>query len=83
MTPTHLQIDGMTCQGCVRSVRAALCAVPGVTAVDVDLTSARVTGGVPDDLLQALDDAGYEARLSQSAPSSAAQNHTNQSPSQP
>jgi copper chaperone CopZ len=82
MNPTHLDIDGMTCQGCVRSVRAALAAVPGVTDVEVDLTSARVRGGLPDDLLQALDDAGYVARLNHSAASSAAQNPTNQSPSQ-
>jgi copper chaperone CopZ len=35
------QIQGMTCDGCVRSVQRAATRVPGVSAIDVDLTSAR------------------------------------------
>lgn len=38
---TTLQITGMTCNGCVQHVGAALRAVPGVTAVEVELTAGR------------------------------------------
>ena len=55
----------MTCNGCVKHVDAALREVPGVTAVEVDLTkgSARV---VHDDaaaahLVSAVEQAGYAA----------------------
>ena len=34
---SKLSIAGMTCEGCVKSVTKALCAVPGVTRVDVSL----------------------------------------------
>lgn len=66
MTTTTLNVSGMTCQGCVRSVTKVLQAVPGVTAVDVSLErgQARVTHQ-PDQpglaaLKQAVEDAGYE-----------------------
>lgn len=63
----HLQITGMTCAGCVKSVERALRGVPGVTNVSVDLTSgtADVAAGDGDllaiqtHLLSALDDAGF------------------------
>jgi copper chaperone CopZ len=38
---TTLQIAGMTCNGCVRHVDAALRGVPGVTAVEVELAAGR------------------------------------------
>lgn len=61
---TTLQVSGMTCNGCVKHVTTALRAVPGVTAVEVDLASgrAKVVGeaAVPA-LIAAVTDAGYEA----------------------
>ena len=41
MTTTTFRVDGMTCGHCVSSVTEELSALPGVTAVDVEL----VTGG--------------------------------------
>lgn len=44
-----VQVTGMTCDHCVRAVSAAVRAVPGADAVDVDLArgEVRVTG-TPD-----------------------------------
>jgi copper chaperone len=36
-------VKGMTCAHCVRSVTEEVSEVPGVTAVDVDLASGRLT----------------------------------------
>lgn len=63
---TSLRVAGMTCNGCVKHVGEALRAIPGVQAVDVDLTAGRakvahdVTVEVAA-LLAAVDEAGYEA----------------------
>lgn len=65
MTNT-LQIRGMTCQHCVRSVTKALEGVAGVDNVSVDLGAgrARVEGPAdPASLLQAVESEGYEAKL--------------------
>lgn len=56
----------MTCNGCVRHVDKALRAVPGVTAVEVNLAegSAKVVheeSARNDDLVAAVQSAGYEA----------------------
>jgi copper chaperone len=57
-------VQGMTCSHCVLSVREELSEVPGVSAVDVDLTSGRmtVTGQDIDDnaVHAAVAYAGYE-----------------------
>ena len=57
-------VRGMTCSHCVLSVREEVSEVPGVSAVDVDLASGRltVTGqDVDDDAVRAaVADAGYE-----------------------
>ncbi|HEU4616384.1 MAG TPA: heavy metal-associated domain-containing protein [Kofleriaceae bacterium] len=63
---TTLRITGMTCNGCVRHVDKALRAVPGVTAVEVNLAegSAKVVhedSARNDDLVAAVHSAGYEA----------------------
>lgn len=42
MNTTLLTVTGMSCMGCVSSVKNLLSALPGVTAVDVDLASGRV-----------------------------------------
>lgn len=64
-TTTTLQVDGMTCDHCVSSVRAAVGDVQGVTDVIVDLTSGTVTVTAdttpdPDVLRAAVEDAGYD-----------------------
>jgi uncharacterized membrane protein YraQ (UPF0718 family)/copper chaperone CopZ len=62
-----LQVTGMTCAHCAEKVRAALAALPGVCAAQVDLAAGRatVTGEALDaeGLCQALRDAGYEATV--------------------
>ncbi|AUB82445.1 CopZ family metallochaperone [Candidatus Thiodictyon syntrophicum] len=63
---TTIKVTGMTCQHCVRAVREALAAVPGVTAalVDLDGGTARVEGeAAAADLIHAVVDAGYQADL--------------------
>jgi copper chaperone CopZ len=55
----------MTCEHCVRSVTEEVSEVPGVTAVDVDLASGRVTvsGDRPVDdaaVHAAVVEAGYQ-----------------------
>ncbi len=60
-----MQVDGMTCQGCVASVTKAIQRLdPGAT-VDVDLDHGRVhvtTRAQSVEVARALDAAGYEAR---------------------
>ena len=58
-------VTGMTCDHCVRSVTEELAKVPGVTDVEVDLASGRVTlsSDQPVDdaaVAAAVDEAGYE-----------------------
>jgi copper chaperone len=62
-----LRIEGMHCGACVRRVSQALASVPGVSVGEVRIGAARVRfpGGPSrvDDLLAALEKAGYAARL--------------------
>jgi len=64
-----LQVEGMTCASCVHHVERALSSVPGVEAVQVNLATGqarvRYVPGLVDlsELLDAVADAGYEARL--------------------
>jgi copper chaperone len=57
-------VQGMTCSHCVLSVREEVSDVPGVSAVDVDLASGRMTitgADIDDDAVRAaVADAGYE-----------------------
>ena len=67
MNETLLDVDGMTCGGCVRHVDRALNAVEGVAEVDVKLREGRVlvkhgAAVATDALRRALEDAGYPAR---------------------
>ena len=63
-----LQVEGMSCQGCVRSVSAALTALPGVETVTVSLAEGRAsvtfdpTRASGDDLRQAIAEAGFDSR---------------------
>ena len=62
---THTYVvAGMTCQHCVMSVREEVGEVSGVTTVDVDLDSGRLTVGgegfSDDQIATAVAEAGYE-----------------------
>jgi copper chaperone len=43
MEKTQLDVQGMTCGGCVASVKRVLAALPGVTDVDVSLKPGRAS----------------------------------------
>ena len=64
MTSTYT-VKGMTCEHCVRSVTEEVSAVAGVSGVEVDLASGRVTVAsdrpVDDAAVRAaVEEAGYE-----------------------
>jgi len=65
MKKLKLEVGGMSCAHCVRSVRDALDAVPGVTVEQVDVGSATVSFDESKtsvgDLVDAVYNAGYEA----------------------
>ena len=65
MERLRLEIDGMTCDHCVRAVTTALRALPGVTVEEVaigratvDFDPARTT---PGQVVEAVADEGYAA----------------------
>ena len=65
MSTTAYTVTGMTCGHCVSAVTEEVTQVPGVSAVDVDLASGRLTvtsdDPVDDDAVRAaVDEAGYE-----------------------
>lgn len=59
-----LSVEGMTCQHCVKAVDEAARSVSGVTDVEVDLdtSSATVSGGLPHQVIEAIAETGYEAK---------------------
>lgn len=60
-----MQVDGMTCQGCVNSVTRAIRRLDPDAKVEVDLPHGRVhvtTTAQSVEVAQALTAAGYEAR---------------------
>ncbi|MHB1169347.1 MAG: FAD-dependent oxidoreductase, partial [Longimicrobiales bacterium] len=71
MKKVQLEISGMTCGHCARTVERALRTVEGATTVRASYPKQRaevdVVDGVPDDaLVQAVENAGYTARVSHS-----------------
>lgn len=69
MKSLTLHIDGMKCEGCASGVRAALTQVAGVRRANVALDDAQahVVGEESlneSDLVAAVEEAGYEARVS-------------------
>ena len=61
----EITVKGMTCGHCAASVTKALEELPGVSQVQVDLTSGRVSfasdSPIPiEDLAQVIKNAGYE-----------------------
>ncbi|OLT13897.1 heavy metal transporter [Actinomadura sp. CNU-125] len=67
MSTATYTVTGMTCGGCAGTVKQEVERVAGVTAVDVDLTGAKVTvtSDAPIDEAQiraAVEEAGYELK---------------------
>jgi copper chaperone len=67
MSTSTVTVLGMTCNHCALSVREEVGAIAGVTDVDVDLKSGRVTvdSGAPVDpnaIKRAVEEAGYELK---------------------
>jgi copper chaperone len=65
MSTATYTVVGMTCGHCVSAVTEEVTQVPGVTDVDVDLASGRLTvnsdAPVDDDAVRAaVDEAGYQ-----------------------
>jgi copper chaperone len=67
METVELKVEGMDCEGCVKSVTRMLSGVPGVSKVDVSLQQAKATVSYdpaksgPADLKRAVERAGYKA----------------------
>ncbi len=67
MSKQSLSIEGMTCSSCVMKVTQAITSVPGVSGVNVSLTSQKATfelterSGTEENVIQAIKKAGYEA----------------------
>lgn len=66
MEKITLTVKGMTCMGCVRSVKNVLEPLPGVSGVDITLDDGRVTIdydpaiGNAKQFTDVINDAGYE-----------------------
>ncbi len=66
METITLDVTGMTCMGCVASVKRVVGAVPGVSQVDVVLETGKVSVAYdagqaqPAQFKQAIQDAGYQ-----------------------
>lgn len=65
MTTNTYTVTGMTCGHCVGSVQSEVSQIPGVTDVQVDLSSGQVTvtSEAPiaiETLRASIDEAGYE-----------------------
>jgi copper chaperone len=66
--PMEIIVKGMSCGHCAAAVTRALAALPGVSDVQVDLTSGRVSfaaaGPVPmEELARVIKAAGYEVSM--------------------
>ena len=67
MTKSVLKIEGMMCEGCVKTVRESLEGLQGIESVDVNRkkgTATVVHNGVSDEtLVGAVVDAGFRASV--------------------
>lgn len=66
MSKKTIKIEGMMCEGCVKSVEESLKKIPGVTSVAVNLkkSTATVQGDAEDDaLIRAVVDAGFRGTV--------------------
>ena len=66
MNKARFEIEGMSCNHCVKAVRNALAAVPGVSIDNVTIGAATVefdpASSNVGTLVDAIADAGYDAR---------------------
>ena len=66
METVTLTVKGMTCMGCVRSVKNVVEPLPGVNGVDINLENGEVVVNYDSgqtslaELRNAIDEAGYE-----------------------
>ncbi len=66
MNTLTLNVSGMSCMGCVNSVKNLVGALPGVSGVQVDLASGRVEVAhdsalaSPEAIRAAIDGGGYQ-----------------------
>ncbi len=66
METIQLNIEGMTCNGCVNSVTNVLQKIPGVNSAEVSLEQKRATliynpaQSNPDQFKAAIEDAGFD-----------------------
>ena len=66
-TKLELCIDGMTCQGCVRTIEKKLSTVDGVDYAHVNLGAGKAVVEYddertqPDELIQAVEQVGFQA----------------------
>lgn len=69
MKSLTITVKGMTCQSCVKSVTKTLSEIGGVSNISVDLVSETASldynenQTAPQQLVNAIDDAGFEASL--------------------
>lgn len=67
MSKTTLKIEGMMCEGCVKTVKEGLEKIDGVESVTVDLkkgTATVIHNGVSDDaLIRSVVDSGFRASV--------------------
>ncbi len=67
-----IQIDGMTCGGCVASVHTATADIDGIDTITVDLADKLATVTFDDSktsiesIASAIDDAGFDATVANS-----------------
>ncbi|MFC0323408.1 cation transporter [Gallibacterium melopsittaci] len=63
-TPAYtLELSGLNCQHCIKSVRTALENLTDVVYADVDLTSAKIYGDAnTEQAIQAIEQAGFAAK---------------------
>jgi copper chaperone len=71
MQTEHLTVNGMSCGGCVTRVTEALTAIPGVSGVEVALSTGKVDvtydeqRAQPDQMTSAVERAGYSVGATQ------------------
>ncbi len=69
MANLKLTVEGMTCQGCVRSVEKKLSNVPGVASARVDLEAKRATVAydstrtTAEQMIAAVEQIGFNASI--------------------
>ena len=65
----HLELEGMSCTSCADTIQSSLSGLDGVSNVDVNFATESATVSydpdrvTSDDMLQAVEDAGYEAQV--------------------